>query len=187
MQEKFRLTVPPTRNSSLTDLSLPLSFSLSSSLSLLSASRYAYGWASVHPTRKLFFNLFLTGMSAAIALSVGAVEVLSLLEQQFDLPGPFFAAVAEVNDHFELVGFGIIAFFALGTLAAVLLYKFAVEPAIPPTMGSGGGGGATELARLVDNKRPAATAAAAGGGDYLQRRIAELARTPISQISVRDI
>ena len=69
---------------------------------------YAYGWATVHPTRKLFYNLFLTGTSAVIALAVGLIEVLSLIEDEFNVPGRFFAAIASINDHFELVGFGII-------------------------------------------------------------------------------
>ena len=43
-----------------------------------------------------------------IALMVGALEVLSLVEKEFDLPGPFFEAVAAINNHFELLGFGII-------------------------------------------------------------------------------
>ena len=48
---------------------------------------YAYGWAMLHPTRKLFFNLFLTSVSALVALVVGAIEVLSLLEERLGLPG----------------------------------------------------------------------------------------------------
>jgi len=36
---------------------------------------WAYGWAALHPERKLAYNIFLTVLSAFIALAVGLVEV----------------------------------------------------------------------------------------------------------------
>jgi high-affinity nickel-transport protein len=41
---------------------------------------WAYGWAMLHPARKLFYNLFLTGVSAFIAIGVGVIEVLGCIQ-----------------------------------------------------------------------------------------------------------
>lgn len=127
--------------------------------------------------------------------------------------------------------------FAVSTLAAVLVFKLAVEPTITTGTGAaragrpsnaeyvrqrllklargggggggggdggdggrgGGGGVATELTRLTVG--PAATRKTTQEGpkakpaaskststdDYLQRRMMQLARTPISQMPVREI
>jgi high-affinity nickel-transport protein len=39
----------------------------------------AYGWAFAHPRRRVLYNLVLTGLSAAVALGVGTVELLSVV------------------------------------------------------------------------------------------------------------
>ena len=107
--------------------------------------------------------------------------------------------------------------FAVSTLAAVVVYKLVVEPNTAGPSGSsgsnsrtasnseyvrqrllklakggdgGGGGGATELTRLTKGSRAAVAPKPASkppADDYLQRRMMQLARTPISQIPVRDI
>jgi high-affinity nickel-transport protein len=43
---------------------------------------WAYGWAMLHPARKLFYNLFLTGVSAFIAIAIGVIEVLGCIQVQ---------------------------------------------------------------------------------------------------------
>ena len=50
----------------------------------------AYGWAFVHPIRKLYYNMTITAVSVFIALVVGAIEVLSLVSDQFNLQGSFW-------------------------------------------------------------------------------------------------
>ena len=44
----------------------------------------SYGWAMLHPARKLFFNLFLTIVSATIAILVAVVEVLGCVEVELN-------------------------------------------------------------------------------------------------------
>jgi high-affinity nickel-transport protein len=39
----------------------------------------AYGWAFATPVRRVFYNIAVTGLSVALALAVGTVELLSLL------------------------------------------------------------------------------------------------------------
>jgi nickel/cobalt transporter (NiCoT) family protein len=39
---------------------------------------FAYGWAFSQPVRKVFYNLTVTGLSVAVALIIGTVELLSI-------------------------------------------------------------------------------------------------------------
>lgn len=89
---------------------------------------WAYGWAMVDPARKLFYDLWLTGASATIALVIAAVEVLGCLQQALGLGGPFWRAVEAVNDNFEYVGYGILAFFAASAVAAAASYRCLAPP-----------------------------------------------------------
>ena len=40
---------------------------------------FAYGWAFSQPVRKLFYNLTVTGLSVAVALVIGSIELLGVL------------------------------------------------------------------------------------------------------------
>jgi high-affinity nickel-transport protein len=40
---------------------------------------FAYGWAFASPVRKLFYNITITGLSVAVALLIGSVELVSVL------------------------------------------------------------------------------------------------------------
>lgn len=80
----------------------------------------AYGWASVRPVRKLYYNLAVTGMSAAVALAVGGVEALGLVPAK----GALWSAVHAVNQNLGLVGYGIIALFAVMWASAVVICKW---------------------------------------------------------------
>ena len=84
----------------------------------------AYGWASVRPVRKLFYNLTVTALSAAVALAVGGVEALGLIERQTHAGGDFWGIVRTVNSNLGLVGYGIIALFAVVWAAAAAIYKW---------------------------------------------------------------
>jgi len=57
------------------------------------------------------------------ALLVGGVETLGLLAGQLKLTGPFWDLVGQVNDNFGLLGYGIIAVFALGWLVSLVVYR----------------------------------------------------------------
>ena len=39
---------------------------------------FAYGWSFSHPQRKLLFNILITGLSVAVALLIGVVELLQV-------------------------------------------------------------------------------------------------------------
>jgi high-affinity nickel-transport protein len=47
----------------------------------------AYGWAFAQPVRKVYYNLTVTGLSVAVALSVGGLEVAQVMSEQLGLSG----------------------------------------------------------------------------------------------------
>jgi high-affinity nickel-transport protein len=74
---------------------------------------FAYGWSSVQPQRKLFYNFSITLTSAVIALGVGGLEVMGAAFPQWP-------SMQWMNAHFEWLGFLIIAFFAVSFATSVL-------------------------------------------------------------------
>lgn len=84
---------------------------------------WAYKFALMDPARRVFFNLFLTLASAQVALLVAVIEVLGCLQTELTPGGPFWAAVATLNEHFEYLGYGIIGFFGISIMVAVLIFK----------------------------------------------------------------
>jgi high-affinity nickel-transport protein len=46
----------------------------------------AYGWAFSNPLRKVFYNLTITGLSVAVALIVGTIQLLSMTGERLALP-----------------------------------------------------------------------------------------------------
>ncbi|MFJ9121458.1 HoxN/HupN/NixA family nickel/cobalt transporter [Streptomyces sp. NPDC102394] len=83
---------------------------------------FAYGWAFSKPVRKVYYNLTVTGLSVAVALLIGTVELLGLLAQKLGLHGPFWDRVAEVD--LNVVGFVIVGLFFATWIVALLVWKF---------------------------------------------------------------
>ena len=44
---------------------------------------FAYGWAFSKPVRKVYYNITVTGLSVAVALIIGTIELLALFAEQF--------------------------------------------------------------------------------------------------------
>jgi high-affinity nickel-transport protein len=83
----------------------------------------AYGWAFQKPIRKLYYNLTITGLSVIVAVLIGGIETLGLLQDKLGLAGTFWDGVGALNDNFGLLGYGIIGLFVLGWIASLALYK----------------------------------------------------------------
>ncbi len=83
----------------------------------------AYGWALVHPVRKLYYNMTITMISIIIAVLVGGVELLSIIGDQFDLHGFFWDGIGTISDHFGVIGVLIIFVFAGSWIASALAYR----------------------------------------------------------------
>ncbi|KAF0686691.1 Aste57867_21533 [Aphanomyces stellatus] len=84
---------------------------------------WAYGWAYIHPAKKLFYNMFLTGLSAFVALFVGLIELLGLLTSQLNCHGWFADLVNTINDNFEIMGYCIIALFVVSFVISYVVYE----------------------------------------------------------------
>ena len=84
----------------------------------------AYGWAFVHPVRKLYYNMTITATSVLIAVVVGGVEVLSVLGAQLGLHGWFWKRIGTMSDHFGAIGVGIIGLFVATWLTSAFCYRW---------------------------------------------------------------
>jgi nickel/cobalt transporter (NiCoT) family protein len=83
----------------------------------------AYGWAFVKPIRKLYYNLTITAVSVLVALLVGSVEALGLLADRLALKGAFWQAIAALNNEFGMIGYLIIAVFAVSWVISLFIYR----------------------------------------------------------------
>ncbi|HTY48219.1 MAG TPA: HoxN/HupN/NixA family nickel/cobalt transporter [Steroidobacteraceae bacterium] len=84
----------------------------------------AYDWAFVKPIRKLFYNMTITLVSVVVALLIGGIEALGLLQDQLHLAGGFWNAVGRLNGNFNSLGFIIIGIFVLTWGASVVIYRY---------------------------------------------------------------
>ncbi len=97
----------------------------------------AYGWAFSKPVRKVFYNLTITGLSVAVALLVGTVELLSILTQYLNLRGGIWGVLTAIN--LNTVGFIIVGMFVVTWLGALGVWRFAhIEErwALAPAVGA---------------------------------------------------
>jgi high-affinity nickel-transport protein len=82
----------------------------------------AYSWAFTSPLRKLWYNLTTTGLSVAVALLVGTIELLQVLSDRLGWRGAFFEFLNERLD-FGVIGYLIVGLFLGGWLASVVLWR----------------------------------------------------------------
>src|SRR5439155_15083584 len=83
---------------------------------------FAYGWAFAEPARKLYYNLMITGLSVAVALLVGSIELLSVATSELGLTGGAWAWVAGVG--LNTVGYLIVGLFVLTWALALVVWRF---------------------------------------------------------------
>jgi high-affinity nickel-transport protein len=82
----------------------------------------AYGWAFLNPLRKIFYNITTTGLSVAVALIIGSIELLQVLIGLLGLKGRWFDAIAALN--FGVLGYLIVGLFLLAWALSVAVWKF---------------------------------------------------------------
>jgi len=82
-----------------------------------------YSWSFVRPMRKLYYNLTVTAISVAVALLVGTMEALALLQAHMGLSGPFWGMIAMVGRNFGLLGYGVVLLFAASWIISIAIYK----------------------------------------------------------------
>jgi len=83
---------------------------------------FAYGWAFSKPVRKVFYNLTITGLSVAVALVIGTIELGGLVASQLSLSGGFWSWFENIN--LNLLGFVIVGMFVLIWTVALSVWRF---------------------------------------------------------------
>lgn len=87
---------------------------------------HAYDWALRRPARKVFYNLTITSLSVAVALTVGTVQLLNAGIGALDLRGGFWSWVSGLD--FQVLGYAMAGMFVGTWLLALLLWRvFDVE------------------------------------------------------------
>ncbi len=84
----------------------------------------AYGWAFVNPLRKLYYNLTITAVSVLVALIVGGIEALGLVQDRIGNDGAFWQAIEALNRNFGSIGYLIIALFVVSWVASMAFYRW---------------------------------------------------------------
>jgi high-affinity nickel-transport protein len=84
---------------------------------------FAYGWAFSKPVRKVYYNITITGLSVAVALFIGTIELAGLLTDKLGLHGQ----VANWLQNFNIntAGFIIVGMFVGTWVAAFAIWRFA--------------------------------------------------------------
>jgi len=72
---------------------------------------FAYGWAFTQPVRKLFYNVVVTALSVAVALVVGSIELLGVLD-----------VIGDIN--LNLVGYVVVGLFVLTWALALGVWRY---------------------------------------------------------------
>jgi high-affinity nickel-transport protein len=83
---------------------------------------FAYGWAFSSPVRKIYYNITITGLSVAVALLIGSVELLGLFAGQLGWRGPFWDWLAGLD--LNTVGFIVVGMFVATWAIALLLWRY---------------------------------------------------------------
>ncbi len=94
-------------------LSLPLLFA--AGMSLMDTvdgafMSHAYGWALSNPARRVYYNLTVTSLSVAVALALGAAELLQVATSSFAVD-------------LSKVGYAVVALFAATWAASAILWR----------------------------------------------------------------
>jgi high-affinity nickel-transport protein len=83
---------------------------------------FAYGWAFAQPVRKIYYNLTITGLSVAVALLIGTVELASIVGERFGLTGPVWDQIASVD--LNMVGYLVVVLFVVTWIGALLIWRY---------------------------------------------------------------
>src|SRR3954464_11599918 len=83
---------------------------------------FAYGWAFSKPVRKIFYNLAITGLSVAVALRVGGIELLAVLAEKLSLTGGVWDVVTGID--LNLIGYLIVGLFVVTWVLALAVWRF---------------------------------------------------------------
>ncbi len=106
-------------------LCLPILFA--SGMSLMdsidgSFMNFAYGWAFSKPVRKVFYNVTITGLSVAVAVVIGTIELGGLVASELNLSGSFWNWFENID--INVLGFIIVGMFVATWAIALSVWRF---------------------------------------------------------------
>jgi high-affinity nickel-transport protein len=107
-------------------LTLPILFA--AGMSLLDTidgcfMNFAYGWAFSKPVRKVYYNIMVTGLSVAVALVVGTIELISIIAEKLGITTGPLAAIAHLD--LNHVGYVIAGLFVATWVVALAVWRYA--------------------------------------------------------------
>jgi high-affinity nickel-transport protein len=107
-------------------LTLPIVFA--AGMSLLDSidgcfMNFAYGWAFSKPVRKVYYNITITGLSVAVALIIGGIEIISIITDKFDVTSGPLAWIGGLDLNY--VGYVIVGLFVATWVVALAVWRFA--------------------------------------------------------------
>ena len=105
-------------------LSLPILFAAGMSLMDTADGAFmshAYGWAFANPVRKVYYNITVTGLSVAVALLIGTVELLQVASAKLQLSGGAWDWLNALD--FELLGYAVVGVFVATWVVSVAVWK----------------------------------------------------------------
>ncbi len=105
-------------------LTLPILFA--AGMSLLDTidgcfMNFAYGWAFATPARKVYYNITITGLSVAVAMVIGTIELTGLLATKLGIRSGPLAAIGGLN--LNAVGYAIVGLFVVTWLVALAVWR----------------------------------------------------------------
>jgi high-affinity nickel-transport protein len=83
---------------------------------------FAYGWAFSSPVRKIYYNITITGLSVAVALLIGSIELLGLFAGQLGWRGRFWDWLGSLD--LNTVGVVVVGIFVLTWAVALLIWRY---------------------------------------------------------------
>jgi high-affinity nickel-transport protein len=83
---------------------------------------FAYGWAFSKPVRKVFYNITITGLSVAVALLIGTIELLQVASDRLNASGGFWDWLNNLN--FNLIGYFIVGLFVVTWVIALSVWRY---------------------------------------------------------------
>jgi nickel/cobalt transporter (NiCoT) family protein len=83
---------------------------------------FAYGWAFSKPIRKIFYNITITGLSVAVALLIGTLELLSVLADKLGLSGGLWDVVSTLD--LNVVGYVVVGLFVATWAIAIVVWRY---------------------------------------------------------------
>jgi high-affinity nickel-transport protein len=81
----------------------------------------AYGWAFSRPVRKVYYNITVTGLSVAVALVIGLIEIDSILVDRLPITSGPLHAIGSLD--LNAVGYLIVALFVVTWVVALTWWK----------------------------------------------------------------